>query len=488
MSTAPFGGRAAAAALQLGLAQAVKVALGFVSTIIVARILTPSDYGVIAMAAPVTAFIVLFQNLGLNHAVIQAREISPEQLNALFWVNILASIVIAALLLLISPVATWFYQDVRAGYIVAASALGVLLGGTTLQHSALLNREMRFRTLSRIDIATTLVAVVATVAFAFTLRSYWALWLGGFVSTVATVIMFWRSSPWRPSRRVSIAGTRSMLKFGAGIAGFNILNFFSRNLDNVLIARFWGAGPLGLYDRAYRLMMFPLKNINTPLSRLMLPILAQLRDEPERFRRAYLLAVRAIQLAVIPGVAVALATSDRIIPFLLGPQWTGASPIFFWLALVGLIQPLSNTTGWLFITSGRTGAMAQWGLFSTFVAVLGFAIGVQWGPVGVAASLFISAAVRAPILYLWGVRGTSVRAADLYGEMLISLAGAGVTYVAVQFLDPHVATAPLLCIAFPLSYSMMIALQALTPLGRELLRTLFNQLLPTVRRGARMSE
>ena len=484
MSTAPLGGKAATGAFHLGLAQAVKIATTFVSTIIVARILTPGDYGVIAMAAPVTAFILLFQNLGLNQAVVQAREVSPEQLNALFWVNIFASIAIAGLLVLISPVAAWFYGDVRAGYVVAASALTVLLSGTALQHGSLLNREMRFRTISRIAIATSAVTLVVTVAAAFVLRSYWALWWGGVASAIVGVILVWRASAWRPSKRVSVAGTRSMLQFGAGITGFNILNFFSRNLDNVLIARFFGAGALGLYDRAYRLMMFPLENINAPLSRLMLPILAKLRDEPERFRRAYLLAVRAIQLAVIPGVAVAVATSDRIIPFLLGPQWTGASPIFFWLSLAGLIQPLSNTTGWLFITSGRTGAMAQWGLFSSFTAVLGFSIGVHWGSVGVAASLFIGAAIRAPFLYSWCVRGTSVRSADLYGEMFTPLAGAGITYFTVQFLDPHFTTGPLLVLGLLLSYAIAIALQALSPGGRDLFQTFFNQMPPIIRRSA----
>ena len=486
-SAEAFGGRAAAAALQLGFAQVVKVVLGFVGTIIVARVLTPSDYGVIAMAAPVTAFVVLFQNLGLNHAVVQARVISPEQLNSLFWINILASIAIAGLLLLAAPVAGWFYHDVRASYIVAASALWVLVGGTAIQHGTLLNREMRFRTTSRIDIATTVTGLVATVAAAFALRSYWALWLGGFIASLVGIVLVWRASPWRPSRRVTFGGTREMLKFGAGITGFDVLNFFSRNLDNVLIARFSGAAALGLYDRAYRLMMFPLQNINAPLSQLMLPMLAQLRDEPERFRRAYLLAVRAIQLIVIPGIAVALATSDRIIPLLLGPQWKGASPIFFWLALAGLLQPLGNATGWLFITSGRTGAMAKWGLFSSVCSVTGFAIGIQWGAVGVAASVFFDFALRSPLLYFWCVRGTPVRSSDLYLTMGSAMVCAGAAWLITKLLGQLLPIAPLLCLALPLSYLSAVAIHALTPTGRDLLRMIFEQLPPIVRRRGRLA-
>lgn len=479
--------QAAGGAAYIGISQLARFLMGFATTIIVARILTPGDYGVIAMAAPVTAFIVLFQNLGLNHAIVQARTISPEQLNGLFWVNIFASIAVALMLVLVSPIAAWFYQDVRAGYVVAASAVTVLVSSTVHQHSALLNREMRFRTISRIDIVTSLTGLIVTVAAAFVLRSYWALWLGGVAWAFVSVVLQWRASAWRPSGRVSVAGTRSMLKYGAGITSFNILNFFSRNLDNVLIGRVSGPGALGLYDRAYRLMMFPLQNINAPVSRLMLPTLAKLRDEPERFRRAYLLAVRAIQLAVIPGVAVALATSDRIIPFLLGPQWTEASPIFFWLALAGMLHPLGNATGWLFITSGRTGAMAKWGLFSSATAVTGFAIGIQWGAVGVAASVFIDAALRSPILYLWCVRGTAVRSADLYVTMGSALVCGGTAWMITNLLSPLLPIAPLLCLALPLSYLAAIAIHALTPMGRDLLRTIFGQIPPVVRRRGKQS-
>src|SRR5690606_11395460 len=105
--------------------------------------------------------------------------------------------------------------------------------------------------------------------------------------------------------------------------------------------------------RSYRLMMFPLQNINTPLSRVMLPILSRLHDEDARFRRSYLTALRAILILSTPGIAVAGATSDRLVPLLLGEQWAQAAPIFLWLSLAALVQPLSNTTGWLFIARGR---------------------------------------------------------------------------------------------------------------------------------------
>src|SRR5690606_28581902 len=253
-SAAPSMGRTAAAgAFHIGVSQGLRVVLTIGSTVIVARILAPADYGIMAMVAPITSFLLLFQNLGLSHAAVQAQTLSSEQSTALFWVNMTASAAIAALLLALAPVVGWFYGEPRAAYITAASAANVLVGGSTIQHLALFNRELRFRTLSRVDIGASATTFVATIVAAIALRSYWALWLGSFLGFVVNAALVWKHSAGRPSLRVSFAESRSLIRFGASITGFNLLNFVARNADNVLIGRVWGTAALGLYDRSYRL-------------------------------------------------------------------------------------------------------------------------------------------------------------------------------------------------------------------------------------------
>jgi PST family polysaccharide transporter len=468
-----MGRKALGGALYTGAAQALTVVLSILSTIVVARILSPGDYGVIAMAAPITNFILLFQNLGLGQAVIQSKAISSQQLTGLFWINIAASGVIAVVLLLISPIVGWFYDDARAGYIVAASAVTVLVGGTVLQHVALLNRELRFRALSTATAAMVTTNFVATVVAALVLRSYWALWLGTLAGTVINAIVLWSLDSWRPSMSISMKGTREMLKFGAGVTGFNLFNFVSRNLDNVLIAHAWGSAAVGLYDRAYRLMMFPIQNINGPISQVMLPVLGRLRDEPERFRRAFLMAAQAIQLAAVPGMAVAVASSDELIPFLLSDRWAAAASIFFWLGLNALIQPLANSAGWLFIASGRTGVLMRWGAVSSAITVLSFVIGLKWGAVGVAIAYFTGSAIRSPFLYHLCVRGTSVLAGDFYRMQLLSLSSAAATYVLTRFFMVHFSIVSSLCFALPLAYLLAVAVYGMTRSGRDLLSTFY---------------
>ena len=461
--------RAASGAVMVGLSQGLRVALSMASIVVVSRILSPRDYGIVAMAAPVLAFIAMFQNIGLDQAVAQSHQISEKQMSALFWINIAVCSAAALCLVSISPAVGWFYKTPEAGYFVAASALTVLIGSPALLHSALLNRELRFGAICAVDVVSSVTVFAVTIVSALVLRSYWALWVGGVVGGLASLTVLWTLQRWRPEARPAFRGAGEMLRFGRGIAGFNIINFFARNLDNILIARRWGGSALGLYDRAYKLMMFPLQNINGPIAGVMLPILGRLRTEPERYRHAYVMAVRGIQLLAIPGVAVAIATNDRLITFLLGSEWDGVSPIFFWLSIGALIQPSGNPTGWLFISSNRTHEYMMWGVFSSVTSVIAFLIGLPHGPVGVAACYVIADWARVPLQLWWAARKTPVRVIDLWSmhgptAVLLPIV-LGLNYA----LDPLLETLPLLIVLTAASYATMVGIYGCLPVGRELL-------------------
>jgi len=469
MAAGSLGKTSAAAAFYVGAAQAFRIGMTLLSTVIVSRILSPRDYGVIAMAAPVTGFIMMFQDLGINQAVIQARTITPEQSNSFFWVNIAISLLAALLMVALSPLAAVFYHDSRAGNIIAASAFTVIVTASSLQHAALLNRHMRFKALSSIDMASAACTLVATVAAALWLRSYWALWLGTATGAATTAILTWSASHWRPSLKFSFRGIGAMLKFGSSLGGFNLMNFLSRNLDSVIIARARGSLEVGLYGNSYKLMMFPLQNISAPLGRVMLPVLSRFRDEPERYRRAFLLALRALMVAAMPLIAISAATSDQLVVFLLGEKWRAAGPIFFWLSLTGFLAPIGNATGWLFVTSGRGGAMFRWGLLSAIITIGGFLIGIRWGAYGVAASLFIGTLFRMPILYSYSTIGTSVKASDLYSVMVAPMISAAITIVISWLLSPHMTFVGLLTVLIPSAYILAVLAQGLSRDGRALL-------------------
>ncbi|MEG3174737.1 lipopolysaccharide biosynthesis protein [Sphingomonas sp. RB3P16] len=462
---ASFGKTAASGAVWLGSAQIVRIALTFASTAIIARVLAPDDYGVIAMVGPILALIMMFQDLGLGTAAIQADAISRQQSNALFWLNMLASGGLAAFLVLVSPAIGWFYHDARAGHVAAVLGLGLLISGSGLQHSALLNRELRFAWLGIVDITGLIVTYGMSIVLAIELRSYWALVIGTLAGSLAQNLLYWYASPFRPARP-SLRGIGAMARFGGHITGFGLLNFCVRNLDDVLVARFAGASAAGLYDRSYRLMMMPLQNINGPISRILQPILARLRSEPARYRRIFGLAMRGTMLAVAPGVAVAALLSERLMPWLLGGQWKDAGPIFFWLGLAGLIQPIANLTGLLFITTGRGAAMMRWGFISAVVTIVSFAIGIQWGAVGVAQALFVSLLVRLPFLYHWSAADTPVPVRDMYGAQIEPLIGACVVGALFRAFGGTLPFFPMFAAAVALAYPAAFLTSFISRSGR----------------------
>jgi len=473
--TPPAGvGRAALGGFaHTGGSQAIRALLMFASTLILARLLSPEDFGVVAMAAPFLAILLLFQDLGLSAATIQARTISDEQSNTLFWVTVAASACFALLLLAAAPLVGRFYHDARVGYVTAASAGILLLTSSALQPTALLSREMKFRVIARIVVASAVATFLATVLLAVLLRSYWAIVLGNVAGAAVQVASTWALQSWRPRARVSFRGAGAMLRFGGSVAGFDLLNFFARNADNILVGRYWGAGALGFYERSYALMMAPLQLINGPLGRVMLPVLSRLRDEPVRYRTAFLSSLRGLLLATTPAAALAVGTSDQLVPLLLGPNWAPASPIFFWLAIGCLYQPLGSSMGLLFTSTGRGRDLVKWALLSSATILLSFAIGLPFGAAGVAKAYVIVGLINLPVLVSWASRSTPVRGLDIYGLLVPYAAAAIITIAVLQGLAGFVHPVAVIALGLPAAYAVAAACMWSSPSGREFMRTTF---------------
>jgi PST family polysaccharide transporter len=214
-------------------------------------------------------------------------------------------------------------------------------------------------------------------------------------------------------------------------------------------------------------MMFPLQTINQPVNRLMLPVLSRLRDEPERYRRTFLLAASVVCWAALPGIVLGVALSGPLVVLLLGDSWAAAGPIFFWLGLTGVAQTVPNLTGVLFMSTGNTRTMMAWSLFSAGVTLAGFAIGLIWGAVGVAASLFVTTIARTPLLFALCRKGTSLRQTDLYAVSAAPLAGATAAAAAVRYETEGLATPLRLGIGLIAVYGLASLAVVSTRGGRE---------------------
>ena len=205
-----------------------------------------------------------------------------------------------------------------------------------------------------------------------------------------------------------------MLRFGGNFTGFSTINFFARNLDNLLIGRVWGAEQLGIYSRAYQLMMLPIDQINEPISSVAIPSLSRLTNSDSDYRRAYLRMLEKVALLTMPGVALMIVTSDWIVEIILGPQWRQVGMLLVILGVAGLIQPIANTTGWLFITQGRTKELFRLSMIGGPITIASIVAGLPWGAVGVATSYVTGYLILTHVLYWYVGRRGPVRTIDFY--------------------------------------------------------------------------
>ena len=399
------------------IAQAAKFILQTISAIVLSRLISPADFGLVAMVTAITAFMYSFNDLGLSMATIQRAEITHAQTSTLFWINVALGLAIAVITAGLAPAISWFYGEPRLLVITLVLASAFIFGGLSAQHIALLRRQMRFAALAVVDIGSTLIGFIAAVVLAFWGAGYWALVAYSMVATASGAGAAWLASEWRPGWWSRSAGVREMVAFGGNLTGFSIMNYFARNLDNVLIGRVWGSVALGYYARAYNLMMLPLLQINEPISAVALPCLSRLQEEPPRYRSAYLKFLTLIATITIPGVTFCLVMGYDLVLLVLGKQWAESARIFQVLALAALVQPVTRTNGLLFVSTGRAKLMMQTGVASTAAVIICFFVGLPYGAIGVAWSYaVVSWLLMVPILWI-ACSGTAVR----FGGILASV-------------------------------------------------------------------
>jgi len=464
-----MGHRVARGAVVTAASQVLRVLVQLGSVVLLSRLLAPSDFGLVAMVGPVFALALLFQELGLSQATVQKPGLNHDEVSALFWVNMAAGLGIAAILVVGAPLVGWFYADARAANLTAAMGAIAAINGAGAQHLALLNRRMKFSLLATISAASAVATLAAAVAFAALDPTYWAIFFGMVVGASVNTLGGWITAGWipsRPGRRVRLA---RLLRFSAGVTGFNLANFFARNLDNVLIGRVWGDTSLGLYDRAYKLLLAPLVLVNNPLAKVMMPTLSRLTDEPARYRSAYLKAVCQSLLITLPGVAFMTGAAELLVPALLGGGWAEVAPILMALGFAGLMQPVNNCTGWLFMSQGRGGEFARIGVFSAATAIGAFVAGLPYGPLGVAIAYAVSEYVRTPIIWWYVGRQGPVGARDVVRaagpQVLAAFGSLGAVLLIMHSVSAPAAIKLILCLVASYAASAMII--AAFPRGRQ---------------------
>lgn len=466
-------------------AQFIKMALQLVSVVILMRILSPQDYGLYTMVVLAIGFVAMFKDLGLSLATIQRPEINHAQVSTLFWVNVGISAVLMIIVAAMSPVIALYNSEPRLILIALVLSVEFLLGGLSIQHHALLRRQMRFSALVIVEVASLTLGIVAGVVSALYGAGYWALVFMRLTDTLIKTIGYWTLCPWRPGLPVRGSGVWSMIGFGGNITGFSLINYFTKELDSFLLGALAGAHSLGIYAQAGKFAFKPTFLVNMPLREVAVPAMSRLIDDPERYRKAYLKLVEKILLITMPGTAFLLATADWLFFVLFQEKWMEAAHIFVLLAIAGLLLPIGNTTGWLFMTQDRTKDMLIWGFIDGAIKVVSIAIGIFWGVIGVATAVAVRTYLQFPLLCWFVGRKGPVKVRDFYNVLALpGLASLVILYAIYYVREWLNITNDLtgLLMGFGMAVVITLSVYLLFPAGRSVLKDLWNTIVLVFKR------
>lgn len=455
--------------------QVAKALLLLGSQVVLARLLGPADFGIVAMCAPVFGLCCLFNDLGLSQAVIQRPSLSVQDSNNIFWINLALGCAVALLLLLLAPVAASFYGEPPVANVLVALSAVLLLNSLSFQQVALMHRRMESLPILLIDIVPVVANVIVSISAALLNCGYWSIVIGQMAHAIAAGVLAWTLSPFRPAWPRALAKALPIVRFGAHLTGLSIASFAATSLNPLVIGRLFGAAEVGLFDRGYKLVSMACIQFLTPLSRIAETSLARLYSDPRRYRQAHLQFSEALILFLTPGLVCLAFMSDYAVQVLYGKEWIATSAIVGWFSVASLLAPAGAAASWLFVSQGRTDQMLRYGLVGQLLSVLSLALGLPWGLVGVA----ISAAIFSlPIqsVTIWGATRQGPVSLAHFLKMLVPIAlsvALAAALVSVTSHEAHrISLHPLLALTAGLLMAYAgtaVALCATRP-GRRIIR------------------
>ena len=424
------------------IAQAANFVFRIGSLMVMARLLGPQDFGLVGMVTAFTGVLNLFRDFGLSTATVQRDEVTEEQLSTLFWINVVVGAVLAVLAVVMAPLVVRLYHEPRLLGITMILASGFLFNALGVQHSALLQRHLRFTALSVINVAALVVSTIVAMSMAKFGYGYWALVAMTVTLPFTSTIGVWIAAAWMPGMPRRGVGIRSMMRFGGTLTLNGLVVYIAYNMEKVLLGRFWGAEAIGLYGRAYQLINIPTDNLNQSVGEVAFSALSRVQNDPPRFKSYFLKGYSLVLAMTIPITIMCAFFADDLILVLLGPKWSSAAVIFRLLAPTILIFAMINPLAWLMFALGLVGRSLRIALVLAPIVITGYLAGLRYGPKGVAFGYSVVMTLWVIPHIAWCVKDTVVSLRDilvtvrrpLFSGLVGAAVAFGVHYVCVALM------------------------------------------------------
>lgn len=388
------------------------------STLILARLLLPEHFGLLGMVVAVTGIAEQFSSLGLSTATIQAPRVTHRQCSFLFWINVAFGCVFALVICALAPVMATYYQDERLITIALAISTNFLWGGLTVQHEALLYRQMKQGQVAGVRLGSSVTSGLLGILLALHGAGCWALVWRELLRAFLLAAGVWIMCPWVPSRPRPRTKMEGLLGFGRDMTATQLLIAISASLDSLLIGRYAGAAAVGLYRQAYQLMVTPVEQLFRPIYNTAQPGMSMLRHEPERYRRYFERILYIIGVATIPLGLFATVYAEEIVAVVLGEKWKDAAMFLQIFGIAAAIRPAAAMSGLVLITCGKSGRYLLIAFVHFILLAIGLLIGVRSGPLGIAlAQVGVTVIMLIPKLY-YSFAGTSVTTKGFFSVLL----------------------------------------------------------------------
>jgi O-antigen/teichoic acid export membrane protein len=418
------------------LSQGANFFIRIVSLMALSRLLDPKDFGLVAMVTAITGVFSIFTAFGLSSATVQRDTVTDEQVSTLFWINLLVGAILALLCLVTAPILVAFYHEPRLFWVTVAMSSGFLINAAGVQHSALLQREIRFVALTVIDLIANLVSTALAISMALGGLGYWAL-VGSIITyTAIGTIGKWVAAAWIPGKPHRRIGIRSMIGFGGTITLNTLVTYIAYNLQKVLLGRVGGADVLGLYGRADSFINIPTQTLNTAIGSVAFSALARLQNEPDMQKRYFLKGYSLVMSMTLPIALTCAMFADDLIFVFLGPKWKEAVIIFRLLAPTVLIFGMINPLGWMLMSSGLQVRSLKIAMVIAPLTIFSYYLGLPYGAKGVAFAYSAAMTLLLVPTIMWCIHGTLITLWDIVqviGKPFLSCIAAAIFAFGFQF-------------------------------------------------------
>lgn len=454
-------------------------ALQLGTLIVLARILSPADYGLQAMVLTLTNLVSLLKDAGLNFSTVNRESLSQEEVSTLFWINAALGLSLALVVAALSRILVVFYKDPRLFWITIASSSIFALNGLAVQHRALLDRSLRFGANATIDTLSAIFGTIVAIAMAAMGFGYWSLICQNISLPLFGLIMAWIAVPWLPGRPRWTTEMRSMVRAGGTVTLNGIVTYFAYNTEKILLGHFWGPSLLGIYGRAYQLANLPVQQLTNSVSAVAFPVLSRLQSDPPRMRRTYLRSHSLVVSLTVPVVLCCALFSDELVRTLLGPKWILTAPVLRLLSPAVLVFALMNPMSALVRATGRVERSLHIAFVLAPVVILGVALGLRYGPTGVATGYSAAMLVLWIPCIAWAKHGTGVTAGDYWDcirrPLIAGAAGAAAGWILKYCCHGVLAPVTLLCAGLAVSFGVYALVLLFAMDQMEVYKDLFRQ-------------